>query len=264
MGLQKDLDALSNTVNGRVSYIVASTDGALDLRRGEKERFPSASIIKLPILWSVFSKAAKGEMALAEELPMRAGDVVDGYGVLKGLHAGIGTTLEDLCFLMTVTSDNVATNMLIDRLGFAAINADIAACGMTDTVLGRKMMDFEARAQGRDNITTSRDVLAFLQLLRHSGTIPETSRARMLAIMHNQCCNNFIPQFMPEGFRFAHKTGDIPGTVHDAGLLYSPSGGEYYVVVLCSGLTDNLHGVKFLNDFGVALFAGLKGQAVPS
>ncbi|SBV92248.1 conserved hypothetical protein [uncultured delta proteobacterium] len=258
MGLQKDLETLSKNVHGRVSYIVASADGALDLRRGEKDRFPSASIIKLPILWSVFSKAAKGELALTEEMPLRAGDIVDGYGVLKGMHVGIGTTIEDLCFLMTVTSDNVATNMLIDKLGFAAINADIAACGMPDTVLGRKMLDAEARAQGRDNFTTPLDVLTFLKMLRHGGTMPENSRARMLAIMHNQCCNNFIPQYMPEGFRFAHKTGDIQGTVHDAGILYGPSGREYYVIVLCSDLADNLNGVKFLNDFGSVLFAQLK------
>ena len=61
---QKDIDNLIDKLDGRVSYIVTSADGSLDLRYAEKERFPSASIIKLPILWSVFAKVAKGEMAL--------------------------------------------------------------------------------------------------------------------------------------------------------------------------------------------------------
>jgi len=248
------LKSLADTVDGKVSYIIRAADGSLDVCRDETRRFPSASIIKLTILWTAFRKAASGELALDAEAPMLAEDVVGGYGALKGLHVGIAPTLEDLCVLMTDYSDNIATNMLIDRLGFESINADIAACGLESTVLGRKMMDAEARQRGLDNFTTPRDIVSLLEQYRHSAAIPERFRERMLGILHEQFCNNFLSHYMPPDFRFAHKTGDLPGSLHDTGILYSPAGKEYYVAVMCTDLADNIRGLEFLNDFGAALF----------
>ena len=254
----KDIDNLIDKLDGRVSYIITSADGSLDLRYAEKEKFPSASIIKLPILWSVFTKVAKGEMALTDEMPVHTENIVIGYGILRSLHVGITPTVEDMCLLMTALSDNVATNMLIDRLGFTSINADISACGMSNTVLARKMEDAEARTQGRDNFTSSHDVITLLKLFRNSEFLSEPLRNRILNILGNQRYNNLISHYMPSGFHFAHKTGDIPGTLHDVGILHSPAGKEYYIAVMCSDLADNIQGLKFLNDFGVRIFAELQ------
>ena len=258
MDFQKDLDSLIDTVDGRVSYIIASADGSLDLRRAEKEKFPAASVIKLSILWSVFANVAKGDMALADKMPVCTENFVGGYGILRSLHVGITPTVDDMCALMADLSDNVAANMLIDRLGFSRINADILSCGMTSTVLARKLEDIEARAQGRDNITSPIDAITLLKLYRHSHTLPDHLRNRMLDILHDQRYNNFLSHYMPPLFRFAHKTADIPGSLHDVGILHSPSGKEYYIVVMCSDLADNVQGLRFLNDFGARLFAELQ------
>ncbi len=70
---------------------------------------------------------------------------------------GLPLTVKDVGYLMICLSDNTATNILIDYIGMDKINECIKEKGFTGTVLGRKMMDAEARKAGKDNFTTPKD-----------------------------------------------------------------------------------------------------------
>jgi len=65
---------------------------------------------------------------------------------------------------------------------------------------------------------------------------------------------------MPPTFRFAHKTGDLPGVLHDVGFLYTPKGKLYDIAIMCSGLADNIQGLRFFNAAGAMLFAEMEKQ----
>ena len=92
--------------------------------------YSSASIIKLPILWSFFEQADRGTLDPLTWWALRDGDRVDGTGILRFLQADNHLTLLDLATLMTVVSDNTATNALIDRLGVATIQEAIDRLGL--------------------------------------------------------------------------------------------------------------------------------------
>ena len=71
---------------------------------------------------------------------------------------------------MITESDNTAANLLIDRLGMDRINSYMQSHGYTHGVLRRKMMDTEAMREGRENLTSTRDVaLLFKRLYRGNG-----------------------------------------------------------------------------------------------
>jgi len=71
---------------------------------------------------------------------------------------------------MLVVSDNTATNLLIDRLGLDEISATASSLGLTQTVRGRRVMDFVARAAGRDNYMSAADAALILTRLVQEAT----------------------------------------------------------------------------------------------
>lgn len=218
----------------------------------EEVVFPSASIIKLSILLELFKRIEKGEINLEDRIVVKDEDKVGGFGVLKDLDSNLNVTIKDLATLMIILSDNVATNILIDTLGMDSINNTVKELGMKDTVLGRKMMDGEAKKMGRDNYTSPKDTLMILECYLNSSDVLKLSSNTqnvILDILKKQQCNNKLPLLMPKEITFGHKTGDLPGVEHDAGILFSKVG-NIIIVVLTKELKDNAHGVEFNNNIG--------------
>lgn len=205
----------------------------------EEVVFPSASIIKLFIL-----------MALNKEdynkrIELKKVDKVGGCGILKVMEDGLPLTVKDTAYLMICLSDNTATNILIDYIGMDKINACIKEKGFTGTVLGRKMMDAEARKAGKDNFTTPKDVLGVLEMLCKN---PDD-----LDMLRNQAYNNKIPLYFAREVDFAHKTGELMYIEHDAGRLFF-DGGWVDVIVLTKDLEKNEDGIKINSLIGKVIF----------
>ena len=57
----------------------------------------------------------------------------------------------------------------------------------------------------------------------------------MLDTMLDQQITNRLPVDLPDEARIAHKTGDLGGLLHDAGIIYGPSG-PFVIVAMSSGL----------------------------
>ena len=126
-GLDATLCLYADDLHGRV------------IERGADRVFESASTIKVFVLGCLFAKAAAGTAELDAVLTYEAKHFVDGSGMLRALGTGAQLRALDAATLMIVCSDNIATNMLIDYLGLAAINEFIAAVGCPNTRLHRML-----------------------------------------------------------------------------------------------------------------------------
>jgi beta-lactamase class A len=230
----------------------------LDVQSGETweynagARRPAASIIKVPILIELYARAELGLLKLNETLLLQQRDKVGGAGVLLELHDGLPLTLRDLGILMTVVSDNSASNILIDRLGMAEINDRMLRIGMPDSVLGRKFM-VDPKALHAKNFTTARDMARCMARLLKGELLGPSSTLEVVDILKRQQYREKIPLLLPEDVPVAHKTGEICGTRHDAALVLLPRH-PYALTCMTWDLEDVLAGDRAIANLSKDIY----------
>lgn len=238
--IQQDIEALVEPYGDSVSvYAVALDPQTFDALDGEAvvapdERRVAASIIKLSILACALDAAAAGELSLDEQIAVTQRDIVGGSGNIQARGVGVSYSVDELLCAMIAQSDNVAANLIINRLGMDAVNGMCAALGLTQTALARLMMDTDAQAQGRENYTSARDAAIVLQHLA-AGTIatPELcERARGYLLAQEDARG--IVEGVPGDVSVAHKTGSLANAQHDAAIVYAEH--PYVLVVLTQDL----------------------------
>lgn len=199
----------------------------------------SASTIKLLIMAEVMNQVKKGQHCLEERVLINPEDVVP-YSIIKLLDANNSYTLKDLVTLMIIQSDNTATNILINIAGIDNINTYIRRIGLQNTVLQRKMMDFEARVEGRDNFTTSSDMAKFLELLYKGEIVSKEASGIMLEIMKMQLDKSMVYLEIPDDVVVAHKTGGLENINHEVGIFYTQKSDYIFSMLTWEAENDNL------------------------
>jgi hypothetical protein len=113
-------------------------------------------------------------------------------------------TLGDCALLMLAFSDNAATNVLLERLGFETVNQEAARLGAQRTEVCRPMM-----AEGPENVTCAHDLAVGL------AAIDEPRVFEALSVAHD----SELPLRLPE-LEVLVKTGEIwPRVYHEAVLV---------------------------------------------
>lgn len=217
------------------------------------QAFPAASMIKLPIMYEVMRQASQGRLALEERLEVTAAVRVGGAGILQELQPGLALTVQELVTLMIVISDNMATNLLLDRIGLAAVNRTTEQLGLSNTVLRRRMMDFAAARAGQENYTSAADIAKLLEIIYQPTTLPPEYGELMMNILKRQQVRDKLPFYLSEDIPIAHKTGTLDGVEHDAGILFT-DGGPYLISVMTAGLPANYQGLQLVAQIGRAIF----------
>ena len=213
----------------------------------------AASLIKLFIMVSVFEKISAGHIDPDEAVSFSESERVNGAGLLQHLSAGTARTILELIDLMITESDNIATNLLIDRIGMDSVNSRIQCLGYKDTKLCRRMMDFDAAAAGRENHTSVMDTAQLLDQIHRTSCIDKVADTAMIRILERQTDRCKIPLLLPQGTICQHKTGELPGAEHDAGIVYSPAG-PYVLSVMSDGLPDPERGRQVVANLSRAVY----------
>src|SRR5260370_19082955 len=95
-----------------------------------------------------------------------------------GLSPGVTRlTNGDLATMVSAVSDNAAANVLIDRVGMENVNTMLDSLGLTNTRLRRKMMDLKAAQEGRENVSTPREIMTLLQPIWQNKLFSQPLRA---------------------------------------------------------------------------------------
>ena len=202
------------------------------------QKIPSASLIKLPIMAETIRQVKEGKLRLQERLGVKAEDKV-AFSILTMLETGNQYSLQDLLTLMIVQSDNTAANILIHKVGMDNINDFCIDYKMRNTVLERKMMDTQARKAGRENFTSAADMAGFMERLYLGEIIDRASSTYMLEIMKKQLENSMMRLYIPDETLIAHKTGELDGISHEAGIVYLEKNDYIFVVSIWNALSNN-------------------------
>lgn len=203
----------------------------------EDEVFAQASSIKITVLADLYLQAEQGKLKLGDLYTVQSSDLVPDSDIMNGLTPGVTrVTLRDLATMMVAVSDNSATNVLIDRIGMANVNAMLDSLGLAHTRLRRKMMDLEAAKQGRENISTPREMMTLLDAIYRGKVLNKESTADFFKMLSTNK-DSFIPRELPADLKVANKPGELEAVRNDSGIVFVE--GRPYVICVMTGYLRN-------------------------
>lgn len=215
--LETYLESLPTSLE--VSFYIQDENGEVLASHNSEKQIPSASIIKIPILIELMNQVEARALRLDQEIIMRKEDVVSGAGELQFQPDGTSYPLKYLAREMIRISDNVATNLLIEQVGMVSIQSWLAANGYKLTQLSRKMMDFEAITEGRQNYTSPKEISNMLVSLYSGKYLSKESTAFIMDLLLDCADSSTIPSKLPAEVQIAHKTGTLNYVRGDAGII---------------------------------------------
>jgi len=238
---ERRIQEITSRLDGVAGYELVDLTSGEKIAHLERETFPTASTIKLAIVYELFKQAAEGRIKLEETMTLERSKAVGGTGVL--VEMGTPTlSIRDYAVLMVTLSDNTATNLLIDRLGMEAIARRMQGLGLAATKLRRHMMDTAAARRGDENVSSPDDIARLLQAMPAEGIEllkkPKESRLR---------------RGLPPDVAAADKPGELDGVRVDAGIVYAKNR-PFVFCVMTTFLKDEVEGERAIEAIARAAF----------
>jgi len=202
--------------------------GEVLARHRENLVFKSASLIKTPIMLYALERVENGQFSLDTRISVLPCHCVGDEGPV--IQNGTDVPLSVLLEHMITDSNNSATNVLIDTLSMDCVNAFSRRIGLADTVLRRHMLDFEAAQQGRENHTSTADMLRLYTMLFHHDVLTSFQCKTALPVLLRQHDKELL-LFADPARKAAHKTGGLSDIAHDSGILYGSQRTLIYAVL---------------------------------
>ena len=236
--------------------------------------FPSASVIKIPMLALLLKDVREGKADWDAPRTIAPVNRVGGTGILAYLDQDYAPSLKTLAFLMITLSDNTATNEIMDMIGIKRFNEFWKAQGYANISLGRKMLDFEAIKLGRNNYMCAGEAGRLLSSIARSECGHRDDCETIIDFMAHQQCINKLPSLLPaipswagaEERRnmkpgtvlVANKTGDLTGIQHDVGVFTLPDGRRYVIAMFTGGLESDRCGIEAIARVSRAVYDAVK------
>jgi beta-lactamase class A len=217
----------------------------------EDEVFAQASSIKITVLANLYLQAQQGKLKLTDLYTVQSSDLVPDSDIMNGLTPGVTrVTLRDLATMMVAVSDNAATNVLIDRVGMQNVNVMLDSLGLTHTRLRRKMMDLHAAKEGRENISTPREMMMLLDAIYRGKALNKESTEDFFKVLSTNK-DSWIPRDLPADVKIANKPGALEAVRNDSGIVFV-EGRPYVICVMTSFLLNERDGEAAISKVSLA------------
>jgi beta-lactamase class A len=235
---------------------------------GANLRFHAASTMKIPVMIQLFQDADAGLLRLDDSVTVHVAfpSLVQGEAFTVGREDDSDSTLyrwvgrnrsvRELLELMITRSSNLATDLLIERVGAERAQASARALGAWSIQVLRGVEDGPAYRAGLNNTTTARDLGVLLVAIAQGRAASRAACDSMLAILGRQEFNEGIPTGLPAGTRVAHKTGWVGELVyHDAAIVYPAHGDPYVLTVLTGAIKEDSVAHNLVADLSRLVYA---------
>ena len=269
---RSEIEKLIAASGAEVSIAYRTLDGAEELSYEIDRVFHAASTMKVAVMVELFRQESAGLLRLNDPLEVRNAfkSVVDDspYSMDLGedsddvVYKNVGKTmtLEALNRQMITASSNLATNLLIDRLGISNIRETVRSLGALGLEVRRGVEDQKAFDRGIVNQTTARGLFVLLDALARGLAVSAEASDRMIEVLAAQRFNDGIPKGLPPGTRVAHKTGTITRLHHDAGIVYAAA--PAVLVVLTRGFENESESDALIAEITRILFTAVPKTAM--
>jgi len=237
---------------------------------GARRRFHAASTMKVPVMIQLFRDRDAHRLSLDDSIPVTNTfqSIVDSsnYQLDKAddsdstLYTRVGgkASIRELVELMETVSSNLATNILITRLGAPRANATAHRLGADSILVLRGVEDGKAYRAGRNNTTTARDLGVLMAAIAQNRAASPAACREMLETLGRQHFTEGIPAGLPAGVRVYHKTGWVGKVVyHDAAIVELSGGRRYVLVVLTGGIEKDEDAHKLVSDISQMIYEAI-------
>ncbi len=205
--------------------------------------FPTASIVKIPILVGIFDKIEKGELQLDQQLVYRATQRYGGSGLMQFFNDSTQVDLKTLVALMLSYSDNVTSiwNQKLagggNTINQLMTNLQLAHTRVNSQTEGRKS-DWEKYGWGQ---TTPKEMADLVTLIRQGKVISAKSSDQMYRFMGNMFYDERGLSQIPSNVKTASKTGSLDDVRNEVILVNAPKG-DYVFSIFTKNNTDKSWG----------------------
>jgi beta-lactamase class A len=244
--LESKIKSIISKTEGRIAVAFKNLDNEETLFINEHEYYHAASTMKTPVMMEVFNQISQSKLQLTDSILVKNNfkSIVDGSAYSLSLSddsddilykkVGSNMTVYQLVYEMITVSSNLATNLLIDKIGAENVMKHLNDLGISETLVLRGVEDQKAFDAALNNRTTA---FGLLQIFEHLATNTKQNIA-MRETLFAQKFNEIIPAKLPKTVKVAHKTGTITGVQHDSGIVFLPDGRKYVLVLLSKELKD--------------------------
>ena len=230
--LQLGLQELATSFKGDVGVYVYHTERNIEAAINADTIFPTASIVKIPILIGIFDKINNGELSLNEPLVYDAKRAYGGAGLMQFYKDSTQTDLRTLVSLMITMSDNT-TSLWCQELagGGETLNALMAKIGLQHTRVNSRTdgrsADWEKYGWGQ---TTPREMASLLIKIRNRNLISEASSDEMYRLLSNSFYTDYALSQIPPFIQTAAKQGMVNQSRSELVMVNAPTGDYVFYI----------------------------------
>ena len=259
--LRRVIDSIADAHLGVVGYSITNLETGEHLERRGDETFPTASLIKVPVLVTLFDLAEQKQLSLDDPVVLTELDKVGGAGQLQFLRTPLTLRLWDVAWLMSTLSDNTGTNLVLDRIKIRRVWQKMEALGLPHTKVHSGSMTRiasvapDSSAKYGLGVTTPNEMATLFALMAQGRAVSAAADSTMLWILRHNEDDSKLARFN-YNVRLSHKTGDVDQARTDCGVFYLPAR-----VATCVLTKDNADRRYWAESEGNAVIARI-GEAV--
>ena len=255
---QREIEALAAEFDGRFGFYAEDLASGAAAAVNADQRFPTASVCKVPVMVELFRQAAAGELSLTERRRLAGPISTHGTGGLGLALDEPELTLLDYCRFMIFVSDNVATDMLMGVVGLDNVNRTMEGLGFgdlrtnatmsryhyamvnmadrtpspeADREMARRMkeegLDYDSwpyHDAPENNVASPAHMGGLLKALHQGRVVDAEASAQMVELLKSGRDRRMLPRYVDPGVVIAHKYGSSGRIKGDVGILFLPSG----------------------------------------
>jgi beta-lactamase class A len=210
--LRRTLDAIVSAHHGVLGYSVLNLDTGERLTLRGDETFPTASLIKVPILVTLYDLAEQKQLSLDDPITVLKIDQVPGSGVLQFMHPGMSLSVHDAAALMIILSDNSATNLILDKIAIRRVWAKMEALGLPHSKVHSKVflrlasVAMDSSVKYGLGVSTPNEMAHLFELLAQGKAVSPAADSAMLQLLANNADGDSMQRTI-DGLSAPHKTG---------------------------------------------------------
>ena len=236
--LQKNVQALVNDYKGDIGIFIKSLKTGKVVQINADTVFPTASIVKVPILIGIINKIKLGELSYHQEFAYNDSMLYAGVDILGSFKNGEKIELSKLIMLMLSMSDNTASLWLQKLAGTGtAVNVLMGKNGFVNTYVNSKTAGRENdRTQYGWGQTTPKEMAAIFEKLYNGEILNDSLSKKMIRLLGRNYWDEEALSEIPATIFAASKSGAVDASRSEILLVMAKE--PYILSVFTKNITD--------------------------